>query len=225
MNQILNRLSFLSGIIILLSPIVFTLIFKLVFAIPIYLTIILHGGILNTIFFAIVSMLEITYFLIVLRTYHNRDPQAFFIIYSLGVLTMLGILGSLFLGNLQFLPIFLKLTVVAIFFFLLFVFHYQKYNFLISNYSTIIQNVSKLLVIAIAIATIRPLLANILLLRKMEPFSLFLAALLILPFGYWWRKKVQTGPLRSFLFLPAFQIIATDILFQLTIFWNLFYRD
>ena len=235
MNKILKKASFISGLFLLFSPIVFLSVFTFILNFNFFYKTFLYnfdtniaGIIGNVIIFTIVlivNILEVLFFIKIFNAYRLHEPLAYFIIYSLGILATIMALGSMLLiGGPTENMLFLRIIFVSVLLFFilllfsLFSFRYQKEKFFVdmSSYLIIRKDLIILYLFSITIAIIGNFI-NIPVLSAQFSLQvfLFLAALLILPFIYWWRKKRNIGTLHSFIFLPSFQIVATNLVIKL----------
>ncbi len=221
MNQLFRKTSFASGLILLFAPIVFSSALTLALGLQKFLnTFDPSRGVLYIVFL-IVSILEVIFFIKVFRAYRLREPNAYYIVYFLGILATLGMIGSSVLGTSQYLQI-LKIIFSFILLFALFSFRYQKENFLATaNPLEVRKNVLTFLILAAIVGIISfPISINLIWERSIFPY--FLPALFSLAFIYWWKKRVNAGVLHSFIFLPGFYITVTHLVWQLTIFYSIF---
>jgi len=221
MNQILKKTSFVSGLILLFTPILFSSVLKFVLGLKSFLYTFSPDQLVLYVIFLIVSILEIVFFIKIFRAYRSHEPHAYYLIYFLGILATLGILGSSLLGAYQYLQI-IKIIFFFILLFAFFSFRYQKENFVtVDSISKTRNNVLTFLVLAAVAGIVSFFIsANVIYERFIFPY--FLTALFSLVFVYWWRKKVSTEILHSYIFLPGFYIIVTHLILQLTIFYSFF---
>ena len=132
----------------------------------------------------IVSILEVIFFIKIFIAYRLREPNAYYLIYFLGILATLGIIGSSILSVSQYLQI-LKILFSFILLFALFSFRYQKENFLATaNPLEVRKNVLTFLILAAIVGVISSIWE-----RSISPY--FLSALFSLAFIYWWKKRVN----------------------------------
>ena len=216
MNQLLRKTSFTSGLVLLFTPIVFSSVLTLVLGLQkVLYTFDTSMGVLYIVFL-IVSILEVIFFIKIFRAYRLREPHAYYLVYFLGILATLGMIGISGVGAFQYLQI-LKIIFSFILLFALFSFRYQKESFLATvSPSEVRKNVLTFLISAVIVGIISfPISINFIWEHSISPY--FLSALFSLVFIYWWRKRVNTGILHGFIFLPGFYITATHLIWQLTI--------
>ncbi|MDP4007313.1 MAG: hypothetical protein Q8P55_01830 [bacterium] len=224
MNQLLRKTSFASGFLLLFAPVVFSSVFNSVSGFrDLLYTLYAFSSDQMALYgiFLIVNTLEIVFFIKIFKAYRLREPHAYYLVYFLGILATLGMLGSSLLGTHQYLQI-IKIIFFFVLLFALFSFRYQKENFVtVDNLSKVRNDVLTFVVLAAVVGT-ASFYTSIIFLFARFGFPYFLPALLSLIFVSWWRKRVNTGTLHSFIFLPGFYIIVTHLVLQLTVFYSFF---
>jgi len=205
----------------LFAPIVFSSVLKLVSGLKSFLYIFNPEQTLLYVIFLVVSILEIVFFIKLFKAYRLREPHAYYLIYFLGILVTLGMLGASFLGAYQYLQI-IKIIFFFILLFALFSFRYQKENFVIADTSSRTRNNVLPFLILAAVVGIASYYISVYFISERFIFPYFLPALISLVLIPWWRKKVTSGTFRSFLFLPGFYIVVAHLVLQLFVFYAFF---
>lgn len=218
MNQLLRKTSFASGIILLFAPVIFSSTLKLVFSLFLYTF--YPEQALRDVMFLIVSTLEVIFFIKLFKAYRSREPLAYYFIYLIGILVTLGMLGSSLLGMYQYLQI--KIIFFFVLLFSLFSFRYQKENFVTVDISSGSRNTALTFLILAIIVGIASHYISVYFISGRFIFPYFLPALIFLILLPRWRKKVNSGTLRSFIFLPGFYIVVTHVVLQLFSFYYFF---
>lgn len=228
MNQVLKKTSFVSGLILLLSPIIFSSVLTLVSGLPKSLITFSSDQIIFYVIFLIVSILEVIFFIKIFKAYRSHEPYAYFIIYFLGILTtlavgippILGLCFSLLLGAHLYLQI-IKIVFLLILLFALSSFCHQKENFFTTaNPVEVRKNVLILLLLTAVIGVASYYIGAYFSERLIFPY--FLPAIISLALVPWLRKKVASGILLSFIFLPGFYIVATHLVLKIFAFYAFF---
>lgn len=220
MNQILKKTSFVSGLLLLFTPIIFSTVLKFILNFKNFLYTFSPDQIVLYITFLII-ILELFFFIKIFKAYYLHEPHVYYLIYFIGILSILGILKSSLLGKYQYLQI-IKMIFFSILLFALFSFRYQKENFITTNGpSGIRNNVLTLLILAIIVGIISYYL-SIYFISERFVFPYFLSALVSLILIPWWKKKVASGVLHNFIFLPGFFIIVTHLILELFAFYSFF---
>ncbi|MEK9135475.1 MAG: hypothetical protein AAB451_04260 [Patescibacteria group bacterium] len=173
------------------------------------------------IIFLVVSISEVIFFIKIFKAYRLRESHAYYLVYLIGILATLGILGSSLLGAYQYSQI-IKIIFFFVLLFALFSFRYQKENFITADTSLGARNnVLTFLMLAVVVG-IASYYISVYFVSESFIFPYFLPALISLGLIPWWRKKVVSGALHSFIFLPGFFIIVTHLVLQLFAFYNFF---
>jgi len=221
MNQLLRKISFVSGLILLFAPIIFSSALKLASGLKSFLYTFNPEQTLLYVIFLIVSVLEVVFFIKLFKAYRLREPYAYYLVYFLGILTTLGMLGASLLGTYQYLQI-IKIIFFFVLLFSLFSFRYQKENFVITDTSLNARNNILTFLILAVVVGIASYYISVYFISERFIFPYFLPALISSVLIPWWRKKVTSGTLCSFLFLPGFYIVVAHLVLQLFVFYAFF---
>ena len=221
MNQLLRKTSFVSGLLLIFAPIVFSSVLKFVFGLKNFLYTFSADQMVLYVIFLIVSILEVIFFIKIFKAYRLREPHAYYLVYFIGILATLGILGSSLLGTYQYLQI-IKIMFFFVLLFALFSFRYQKENFITTDTSLGIRNNVLTFLILAVVVDIASYYISVYFVSERFIFPYFLPALISLALVPWWRKKVTSGTLHNFIFLPGFYVVVTHLVLQLFAFYNFF---
>lgn len=221
MNQFLRKTSFVSGLLLLFTPIVFSSVLRFVLGIKSFLYTFSPDQMVLYVIFLIVGILEIIFFIKIFKAYRLREPYAYYFVYFIGILATLGILGSSLLEAYQYLQI-IKIIFFFVLLFTLFSFRYQKENFITADSSLSARNNALTFLILAVVIGIASYYISVYFVSERLIFQYFLPALASLVLVPWWRKKVVSGALHNFIFLPGFCIVVTHLILQLFAFYNFF---
>ncbi|MDI6882907.1 MAG: hypothetical protein QMC93_00310 [Patescibacteria group bacterium] len=220
--QILKKTSFISGIILLFSPIVFSSLLKFGSELKNILLTFSPDNIISYILALFVIILEIIFFIKIFKSFFFREPCSYFLIYFVGTLTLLAALGSVIMeGGIISLFLFILLLLSLVFY------HSQKNQLFSSDeaYFSIGNKMVFLFSLNVGVAIVSFVLSYLIWLPIPFPRAIFpsiISVLIVLPFFPLWRKKIDARGLRGFIVLLATQLIITELIFQLTIFLSIF---
>ncbi len=221
MNQLLRKTSFVSGLLLMFVPIVFSSVLKFVLGLKSFLYTFSPDQMVLYVIFLIVSILEIIFFIKLFKAYRLRETHAYYLVYFLGILATLGMLGTSLLGAYQYLQI-IKIIFFFVLLFSLFSFRYQKENFMTADVSSNARNNTLTFIILGAVIGIASWYTSVYFISERFIFPYFLSALISLALLPLWRKKVSSGVLRSFIFLPGLYVVIAHLVLQLFAFYNFF---
>lgn len=221
MNQLLRKTSFVSGLLLMFAPIIFSSVLKFVLGLKSFLYTFSPDQMVLYVIFLIVSILEIIFFIKIFKSYRLREPHAYYLVYFLGILTTLGMLGASLLGAYQYLQV-IKIIFFFILLFALFSFRYQKENFFATTNTIEVRKNVLISIFLMAVISVASYYISVYFISEYFIFPYFLPALISLVLIPWWRKKVISGTLHRFIFLPTLQVIVMHLVLQLFSFWNFF---
>jgi len=233
MNQFCKKASFISGLILLFSPIIFSNIFEFITRFRNFWAAFDTEQIVTYIVFFIAIILEIIFFLKILKAYRLREPGTYYLVYFIGIITMLGLVPyfvralyiSMYAPHLfLFFLLNLKIPFLFILLFALFSFRHQKERFLLNSGSVNIRrNIIIFLIIAMLFGAVSyysykyiyHLFNGLLVPPYLLPLILSFA---LIP---WWRRVIS-GTLRNFFFLPGLFVIIAHLILELSAFLYIF---
>lgn len=202
MQQILKKASFTSGIVLLFSPIIFTVALNMFPNIKSILDAFSPDKLPVFLIAVIIILLEIIFFIKLFKAYCFHSPDTYFLIYFLGILTFLGVCGSIFssifVGHFNFVFLFLCFLLL----FSLISFRYQRNQLfpLDDFYLAMRKKIVFLLSINVGIAIIGLVWFYVSSLFLSPIFYYIISSLIALPFFHFGKKGYKQNQLRALFF-------------------------